>query len=70
MRCMEDSNLTAVFIFLIGNYFLTLLIVELIAAGISLVNKPRPLRINTVTEVLFSYYLLFTIGSKRVGLEK
>jgi Family of unknown function (DUF6790) len=63
---MEDSNLTTVLIFLIGNYFLTFLIVGLLAAGISLLNKLRPLRINTVVEALFSYYLLFTIGISNI----
>lgn len=63
---MGGSNLTAVLIFLIGNYFLTFLIVGLIAAGISLVNKPRPLPINTVAEALFSYYLLFAVGINNI----
>jgi hypothetical protein len=45
-----------------GNYFLTFLIIGLVAAVISLINKPKPLRINVVAEALFSYYLLFTIG--------
>jgi hypothetical protein len=66
MRRMEDTNLSAVLIFLIGNYFLTFLIVGLIAAGISLVNKPRPLSINTVAEALFSYYMLLTIGINNI----
>jgi len=34
----------------------------LLAALISLINKPKPLTINLVAEALFSYYLLFTIG--------
>jgi len=34
----------------------------LIAAAISLLNKPKPLRTNTIAEAFFSYYLLFTIG--------
>jgi hypothetical protein len=63
---MEDSNLSAVLIFLVGNYFFTFLIIGLIAAGISLLNKPKPLRINTVAEAFFSYYLLFAIGINNV----
>jgi hypothetical protein len=59
---MDPSNSTSLIFFFIGNYFFTFLIVGLIAAGISLLNKPKPLRINTVAEAFFSYYLLFTIG--------
>jgi hypothetical protein len=47
---------------LIGNYFLTFLIIGLVAGLISLLNKPKPLTVNVVAEALFSYYLLFTIG--------
>jgi hypothetical protein len=59
---MDRSKLSLFLFILIGNYFLTLLIIGLIAGLISLLNKPRPLRINTVAEALFSYYMLFTIG--------
>jgi len=59
---MAESNSSSLIIFFIGNYFVTFLIIGLIAAGISLLNKPKPLRINTVAEAFFSYYLLFTIG--------
>ncbi len=49
-------------IFFVGNYFLTFLLIGLAAAFLSLLNKPKPLTISTVSEALFSYYLLFTIG--------
>ena len=59
---MEDSKFSALLVFFISNYFLTFLIISLLAAGISLINKPKPLRVNVVAEALFSYYLLFAIG--------
>jgi hypothetical protein len=59
---MSESKVPALLFFLIGNYFFTFLIIGVLAAGISLLNKPKPLRINTVAEAFFSYYLLFTIG--------
>jgi hypothetical protein len=59
---MDRSKLSLFLFILISNYFLTFLIIGLIAGLISLLNKPRPLRINTVAEALFSYYMLFTIG--------
>ena len=58
---MDSSKFSSLFL-LIGNYFLTLFIIGLLAGLISLLNKPKPLRINTVGEALFSYYLLFAIG--------
>lgn len=51
---------------MIGNYFFTFLIIGFVAAGISLLNKPKPLRINMVAEAFFSYYLLFPIGISNV----
>ncbi len=59
---MKDSKLFLFLFLLIGNYFLTFLIIGLIAGLISLLNKPKPLRINTVAEAFFSYYMLFPIG--------
>jgi hypothetical protein len=59
---MSESKVPALLFFLIGNYFFTFLIIGFLAAGISLLNKPKPLRINTVAEAFFSYYLLFAIG--------
>ena len=41
---------------------MTFFIIGLIAAGISLVNKPKPLRIGEVSEAFLSYHLLFAIG--------
>lgn len=46
----------------VGNYFLTLLILGLIAGFLSLGNKPKPRTTNTVAEALLSYYMLFAIG--------
>jgi hypothetical protein len=59
---MSGSKLSSLLIFLISNYFLTFLIIGLVAGLISLLNKPKPLTVNVVAEALFSYYLLFTIG--------
>jgi hypothetical protein len=59
---MDGSKFHLFLFLLIGNYFLTLLIIGLIAGLISLLNKPKPLRINTVAEAFFSYYMLFPIG--------
>ena len=53
---MDDSKFSSALVFFVGNYFFTLLIIGFIAAGISLLNKPKPLRINTVAEAFFSYY--------------
>ena len=59
---MDDSNFSPALVFFVGNYFVTLFIIGLIAAGISLLNKPKPLRIARVSEAFFLYYLLFAIG--------
>jgi hypothetical protein len=59
---MEDSQFSSVLILFIANYFVTFLVVGLLAAAISLMTKPKPLGISTVSEALFSYYLLFAIG--------
>src|SRR5436309_7044791 len=59
---MDDLKLSTILVFFIANYFLTFLIIGLLAALISLINKPKPLTINVIAEALFSYYLLFTIG--------
>ena len=59
---MDQSKSSSLIIFVIGNYFFTFLIIGLIAAGISLLNKPKPLRTSAVAEAFFSYYLLFAIG--------
>jgi Family of unknown function (DUF6790) len=57
----EWKSFSLLFLF-IANYFVSFFIIGLLSAGISLINKPAPLRINTVAEAFFSYYLLFTIG--------
>ena len=63
---MHESKAPSLLFLLVGNYFFTLLIIGFLAAGVSLLNKPKPLRINTVAEALFSYYLLFAIGISNV----
>jgi hypothetical protein len=59
---MNGSKAQLFLFVLISNYFFTLLIIGLVAALVSLLAKPKPLRINTVVEAFFSYYMLFTIG--------
>jgi hypothetical protein len=59
---MDDSKFSSGLVFFIGNYFVTFFIIGLIAAGISLLNKPKPLRIAEVSEAFLSYHLLFAIG--------
>ena len=59
---MDDSKLSSPLVFFVGNYFVTFFIIGLIAAAISLLNKPRSLRTSQVAEALLSYHLLFAIG--------
>ena len=59
---MDDSKFSPALVFFVGNYFVTFFIVGLIAAGISLLNKPKPLSIGEVSEAFLSYHLLFAIG--------
>jgi hypothetical protein len=59
---MSGSKLYLFLLLLIGNYFFTLLIIGLVAAWISLLGKPKPLKINTVVEAFLSYYMLLPIG--------
>jgi uncharacterized protein DUF6790 len=63
---MDESKVSPLLVFLIGNYFFTLLILGFVAAGISLLNKPKPLRVNTIAEEFLAYYLLFPIGISNV----
>ena len=63
---MAESKFSAILIFFLINYFLTFLIIGLLAGVLSLINKPKPLRINVVAEALFAYYLLFTIGINHI----
>jgi hypothetical protein len=48
--------------FILGNFTFSFLVIGFIAAGFSLVRKPRPLTAPVVVEALFSYFLLFSIG--------
>jgi Family of unknown function (DUF6790) len=59
---VDQSKFSSTLVFLVGNYFVTFFIIGLIAAGISLLNKPKPLRTGEVSEAFLSYYLLFAIG--------
>ena len=59
---MNDSKLHLFLWMLIGNYFFTFLIVGFVAALISLLRKPKPLKIDTVAEAFLSFYMLFPIG--------
>ena len=59
---MNGSTFQLFILLLIGNYFFTLLIIGLVAACISLLRKPRPLRIDTIAEAFLSYYMLFPVG--------
>lgn len=59
---MNGSKLSFFLFFLISNYFLTFLIIGLVAALISLLSKPKPLRIDIVAEAFLSYYMLFPVG--------
>ena len=63
---MDESKAPSLLFLLIANYFFTFLIIGFIAAGISLLNTPKPLRIDTIAEAFFSYYLLFAIGISNV----
>jgi hypothetical protein len=57
---MTDSKLFLFVFTLVSNYFATFFVIGLVAALVSIFNKPKP--VNTVTEAFFSYYMLFTIG--------
>src|ERR1700691_5343180 len=48
--------------FVLGNFTLTFLVIGLIASGVALLGKPKPLTTPVVVEALFSYFLLFSIG--------
>jgi len=47
---------------LLANYTLTLLALGLMAAGISLWGRPRPLTASAVVEDVFAYFLLCSVG--------
>ena len=59
---MDEPKSFSLLIFIVGNYFVAFFIIGLIAAGISLLKKPKPLRISEVAEAFLSYHLLFAIG--------
>src|SRR5262245_65631841 len=59
---MDDSKFPPALVFFVGNYFVTFFIIGLIAAGISLLKKPKPLRTSEVSEAILSYHLLFAVG--------
>jgi hypothetical protein len=59
---MEDPRFPPALVFFVGNYFVTFFVIGLIAAGISLLGKPKPLQISEVSEAFLSYHLLFAIG--------
>jgi type IV secretory pathway VirB2 component (pilin) len=42
--------------FLLGNFTLTCLVIGLIASGVALLRKPKPLTTPVVVEALFSYF--------------
>jgi hypothetical protein len=48
--------------FVLSNFTLTFLAIGLIASGIALTRAPKPLTGPVVVEVLFSWFLLFSIG--------
>jgi len=56
---MNGGGVSSLLFFLAANYFVTFFIIGLIAALVSILNKPKPRRINTVAEAFFSYYMLF-----------
>ena len=59
---MDDAKIPPALVFFVGNYFVTFFIIGLIAAGVSLLKKAKPLRTGEVAEALLSYHLLFAIG--------
>jgi hypothetical protein len=48
--------------FVLGNFTLSFLVAGLIASGVALLRRPKPLTSPVVVEALFSYFLLFSIG--------
>jgi hypothetical protein len=52
---MNGSKLYLFLFLLIGNYFPALLIIGVVADLITLLNRPKPLKVDTVTEAFFSY---------------
>jgi hypothetical protein len=48
--------------FALSNFTLTLLVIGLIASGLSLSRQPRPWPRSEIAEALLSYFVLFSIG--------
>lgn len=48
--------------FLLSNFTLTFFVIGLIASGVALMRKPKPLTAAVVVEALFAYFVLFSIG--------
>ena len=48
--------------FLLSNFTLTLLVLGVLASAVSLLRMPRPLTACALVEVLFSYFVLFSIA--------
>jgi len=53
---MDDSEFSSPLVFFVGNYFMTFFIIGLIAAGISLLNKPKPRRSERSVSVVPSAF--------------
>src|SRR5262249_35090094 len=47
---------------LLSNFTVNLLIIGLIAAGLSVLRQPRPWSAAAIVEALLSYFVLFSIG--------
>lgn len=48
--------------FILSNFTLTFLVIGLICSFVVLLVKPKPLHKQQIVEVLFAYFLLFSIG--------
>ncbi len=60
--CCERMNMENIIRLLLQNFTLTFLVLGLIASGISLWSRSRPLTTSVVVEALLSYFLLFSVG--------
>jgi hypothetical protein len=47
---MNDFDVPSALVFVVGNYFVTFFVIGLIAAGLSLLNKPKPPRTGEARE--------------------
>ena len=47
---------------ILENFTLTLLVLGLMASGVSLLRKPHPVQARQVVEALFAYFILFSIA--------